>query len=323
MQFGESKQTTLGFATVYIVDNLPETYPLMKFAPGSIVEGKTGERFLYVKLICSSKYAGSGVATLMLDQLGRKDLADQLGGYDGIALSAIAQPYPFYVKRGFRRSNGDGRVFPADPKNTVFRHDGEGYGWLLIKYNSDDGAGASPVPSKRQKTMEGGTRLERPIESLSDPAIRRLAQRAGVPSLSTTLHTAVQDMAEAWLTDAIKRILLVTQYMRRVTVSLADVVEVLRDNDGVKTAGLDSVEAATKRVIRAISMDLDIINRVRWSSAAFAAVHLCLEAYLMKVLYQSFQVAVHAERTTVTAKDLQCVKNVLSRRRKQRALRIL
>lgn len=83
--------------------------------------------------------------------------------------------------------------------------------------------------SKRSRTVSSRSNLE----SLTNPAIRRLARRGGVKRLSGGVYTQTRSMIKSFLEQIVRDAVTYTEHARRKTVTAKDVVASLKRNNNV------------------------------------------------------------------------------------------
>ena len=87
------------------------------------------------------------------------------------------------------------------------------------------GTGARKSPKTHPKTVKDA------LDGITNPAIRRLARRAGVTRISKLVYPEIRGNAEAFLEQILRDAVTFTEHARRKTVSPLDVVYALKRNN--------------------------------------------------------------------------------------------
>lgn len=102
-----------------------------------------------------------------------------------------------------------------------------------------------PVKAAITKKKTGGQRIqqrqgktfEELLDKITEPAIRRIAQRAGANKISSSIFNDIRKITNVWSTLLLKKACLFASNGGRVTVQTIDILRAL-DRMGVKIAGV-------------------------------------------------------------------------------------
>ena len=71
--------------------------------------------------------------------------------------------------------------------------------------------------------------LREPIQGITKSAIRRLARRGGVKRISLLVYEKIRDVLKIFLEDLIRDVVTYTEFAKRKTISVMDVVHALKN----------------------------------------------------------------------------------------------
>lgn len=180
------------------------------------------------------------------------------------------------------------------------------------------------------------------MNDLTKPAIQRLAQKAGVLTMSGLIYDEIRDIVKVFLNKALKYAITYADHARRATLTQDDILMGLEkanakilahgDMGSVKTCDVykgkpkkdralriaqylqkqsDCVyfsRAGFVRLVRDISRDY--IPDLRFTQEALGTIHIATEDHIISLFQDSIRCAIHAGRKELQPKDFQLARRI-------------
>lgn len=190
-------------------------------------------------------------------------------------------------------------------------------------------------PKKRSRPHGKQARILRDtIDGITNPVIKRLAQKAGVKSMSSLVYSEVRTILNKRLGEVLQNLAKIVRSGDRAVVTASDVKETLqfmgntvyatgKEGDMKKCAGhtssngkgaLNAVRFYQKqhdclyiphtsflRVVKEVMQDID---EVKWSPDAVGLLQVIMETFLVELFQDALLCAIHAKRETLYPKDI-------------------
>lgn len=197
---------------------------------------------------------------------------------------------------------------------------------------------------RHKKPKPGAKILRDNIQDITKPVIKRLAQKAGVKSISGLVYEEVRGILNRNLSHVLQKLAIIVRGTNRVIISASDVKETFRflgmtvyatgEEGDMKTCegfqhaatkkkltrGEVSVKAIRfyqkqhdclyipnapfMRLIKEIMQEHGF-SELKWSADAVGLLQVMVETYLVKLFEDAILCTVHAKRQTLYPKDIQ------------------
>lgn len=162
--------------------------------------------------------------------------------------------------------------------------------------------------------------------------IKSMCKKVGIQNVNSLIYEEVRGILKVFLEELLEKILTVTQFYKRKTVSVNDVYLVMekhlllmkkkiphcKESKKIQIC-LEFARAPFHRYVREISLDhlqyskymkKSDIPVMRFEQEAFDLIQYSMERYLLKLLYEGKLIASNAHRDTLYPKDLQLAKTI-------------
>lgn len=159
------------------------------------------------------------------------------------------------------------------------------------------------------------------IQGLVKNQIRILCEKAGIPRISGLVYEEVRGKAQEFLRDLLRRVVILTQYYYKKTVSVNEVLmadeaqpvfliqkklpKCVKDVSKLQVC-LVFANAPFERLIQEIAADFAV--DLRFEAEALILLQYTTEQYLLKLLHDARVVMLNCKRTTLMPRDLQVVR---------------
>lgn len=164
------------------------------------------------------------------------------------------------------------------------------------------------------------------------PRIKNMCTKVGIKNVNSLIYEEIRGILKVFLEELLEKILTVTRFYKRKTVSVNDVYLVMekhllltkkkiphcKETKKIEIC-LEFAKAPFHRFVREICLDIlqyskymkmSDIPEMRFEEEAFDLIQYSMERYLLKLLYEGKLIASNAHRDTLYPKDLQLVKTI-------------
>jgi len=162
--------------------------------------------------------------------------------------------------------------------------------------------------------------------------IKNMCTKVGIKNVNRLVYEEIRGILKVFLEELLEKILAVTLFYKRKTVSVNDVYMVMETHLLLKKKKIPHCKETKKmeiclefartpfhRYVREICLDhlqyskymkKSHIQVMRFQQEAFDLIQYSMEKYLLKLLYEGKLIAMNAKRETLYPKDLKLAKSV-------------